>query len=259
MFNRNCAISDTSTEESFSGAFSIIQLNSLNPDFQNYFLEVVYLLLCRLEAKPSIQVLKSEVSKLLSIFTIKKSISKEIVRGLWAELIVIKLSSNPEYLIRSWHVVPEDKFDFNDGTDKIEVKSTNGQKREHMFAIEQLNPNPGSKLLIASMLVSQTGVGKSVFDLIDDISSRITDVDVLFKLHEITTETIGANIEEVANMFFDEAVSNESLSFFDYKAIPSINMNVIPQEVSCVHFRSDLSDVSPVEFFDNNSVLFNSL
>lgn len=259
MFNRQCTISDTTSDEKINGTFSIIQLNSLNPDFQNYFLEVVYLLLYRLEPRPTIPVLKSEVSKLLSIFTINKSVSKEVVRGLWAELLVIKHSSNPTYLIRSWHVVPEDKYDFNDGTDKIEVKSTNGTKREHTFAIEQLNPNLGSKLLIASMFVTQTGVGKTVFNIIDEISQHITDVDVLFKLREETTNTIGANIEEVAQMFFDENASIDSLRFFNYSSIPSIKLSDVPQDVSCVHFRSDLSNVSPVENFDQDSVLFNSL
>lgn len=259
LFNRQCTISDTNSDISLDGVFSIIQLNSLNPDFQKYFLEVVYLLLLRLESKPSVRVLKAEVSKLLSIFTSVKSISKEVVRGLWAELIVIKLSSNPSYLIRSWHVVPEDKFDFNDGSDKIEVKSTNGSKREHTFAIEQLNPNPGSKLLIASLFVSQTGVGKNVFDIIDEISSRITDVDVLFKLREETTQTIGANVEEVANMFFDESASTDSLQFFDFASIPAIRLADVPSGVSSVHFRSDLTDVSPIEHFDHDSVLFNSL
>lgn len=259
LFNRQCSISESDSGSDTQGIFSIIQLSSLNPDFQKYFLEVVYLLLCRLDDKPTVSVLKSEVSKLLSLFTSVKSISKEVVRGLWAELILIKQSSNPSYLIRSWHVVPEDKFDFNDGTDKVEVKSTNGSKREHTFALEQLNPNKGSRLLIASMFVSQTGVGKTIFNLVDEISASISDVDVLFKLREETTQTIGSHIEEVSNMFFDENASLESLLFFDYASIPTISSKDVPAEVSGVHFRSDLSNVSPVDTFDQDSVLFNSL
>lgn len=212
-----------------------------------------------MEDKPTVNILKAEVSKLISLFTSVKSISKEVVRGLWAELILIKRASNPSYLIRSWHVVPEDKFDFNDGSDKVEVKSTNGTKREHTFSLEQLNPNKGSRLLIASMFVSQTGVGKTIFDLVDEISSSISDVDVLFKLREETTQTIGSHIEEVSNMFFDENVSLDSLRFFDYASIPSINIANVPAEVSAIHFRVDLSDVSPVDSFDQDSVLFKSL
>ena len=48
------------------------------------------------------------------------------------------------------------------------------------------------------MFVSQTGVGKTIFDLVDEISSSISDVDVLFKLREETTQTIGSHIEEVS-------------------------------------------------------------
>lgn len=259
LFNRQCTISDTITGSDIQNTFSIIQLSSLNPDFQKYFLEVVYLLLCRLEDKPTVNVLKAEVSKLLSLFTSVKSISKEVVRGLWAELILIKQSSTPSYLIRSWHVMPEDKFDFNDGIDKVEVKSTNGSKREHTFALEQLKPNKGSRLLIASMFVSQTGVGKTIFDIVDDISFNISDVDILFKLREETMQIIGTHIEEVSSMFFDENVSLDSLQFFDYTSIPSINIENVPPEVTGVHFRSDLSDVSPVDSFDQDSVLFKSL
>lgn len=259
LFNRQCIIADSSTGNIIQGTFSIIQLSSLNPDFQKYFLEVVYLLLSRLDEKPSANILKSEVSKLISLFTNVKSISKEVVRGLWAELILIKQSSNPSYLIRSWHVVPEDKFDFNDGTDKIEVKSTNGSKREHIFALEQLNLNKGSRLLIASMFVSQTGVGKTIFDIVDEISLSISDVDVLFKLREETTQTIGSHIEEVSAMFFDESVSLDSLKFFNYSTIPSILASAVPTEVSCVHFRSDISNVSPTDPYNIDSVLFKSL
>lgn len=258
-FNRQCAITDSNTGADIQDTFSIIQLSSVNPDFQKYFLEVVYLLLCRIEDRPTVNTLKAEVSKLISLFTSVTAISKEVVRGLWAELLLIKQSSNPSYLIRSWHVTPADKFDFNNSVDKIEVKSTNGTKREHTFALEQLNPNKGSKLLIASMFVSQSGVGKSIFNIIDEISANILDVDVLFKLREETTQTVGSHIEEVSNMFFDEKVSLDSLLFFDHNDIPAIQGRDIPPEVSGVHFRSDLSNISPVDPFDQYSILFNAL
>lgn len=37
LFNRRCTISDTTTESDIQGTFSIIQLSSQNPDFQNIF------------------------------------------------------------------------------------------------------------------------------------------------------------------------------------------------------------------------------
>ena len=41
--------------------------------------------------------------------------------------------------------------------------------------------------------------------------------------------------------------------------IPSISLSSIPDYVSGVHFRSDLSNIAPVEFIDQDSVLFKSL
>lgn len=128
-----------------------------------------------------------------------------------------------------------------------------------MFAIEQLNPNPGSKLLIASMFVNQTGVGKSIFDIVDEISSSISDVDILFKLREEVTKTIGTSVEEVAKMYFDEVASLDSLNFYDYTSIPSIPISNVPEHVSGVHFRSDLSSITPIDSIDQDSVLFKSL
>ena len=48
---------------------------------------------------------------------------RKTIQGLWAELFIIERANNPEYLIQSWHSSSEDKFDFNDGQDKIEVKA----------------------------------------------------------------------------------------------------------------------------------------
>ena len=78
LFNRQCSISDSTTGSDIQGAFSIIQLSSLNPDFQKYFLEVVYLLLYRLEDKPSVNVLKAEVSKLISLLQASDQFLKKL-------------------------------------------------------------------------------------------------------------------------------------------------------------------------------------
>ena len=62
----------------------------------------------------------------------------------------------------SWHTSPNDKFDFNDGKDKIEVKSTKTVRRVHKFSLEQLHPNINSNLIIASVFVIETGHGKTI-------------------------------------------------------------------------------------------------
>lgn len=62
------------------------------------------------------------------------------IQGLWAELFVISIASNPEYLLKAWHSSLNDVYDFNDGIDKIEVKSTSKSHRIHKFSYDQLSP-----------------------------------------------------------------------------------------------------------------------
>ena len=256
-FNCMCRLKEG--KNTIDKKFSIIQLNSDREDFQKYFLEVMYLVLMKLTTRPKIEQLKKEVSKIVSLFTAPVSISKDVIKGLWAELFLIESSNNPMYLIKSWHVSPDDKYDFNDGCDKIEVKATNNEERVHHFAIEQLHPNKDSQLLIASMIVVNSGLGKDVFDLVESISSKISDVDVLLKLNEVIMNTIANHIEEVKGMRFDYTLAKDYMKFFNYKDIPKIKISDVPLGVSSVHFASCLNGLPNVNPNGMSGKLFKSI
>lgn len=261
LFNRRCALADIENKSILEKDYSIIQMISDDQDLIKYFFQVTSIVLNRLPAHPKVSLLKEEISKVIEIFTTPPKFSKEIVRGLWAELLVIERSSNPEYMIKAWHEEPEDRYDFNDSIDKIEVKSTSGDQRSHVFSLEQLSPNDSSGLLIASVFVNATGIGKSVFDLVDMISSRITNTDSNLKLSEIVLKTIGLHIDECNNMHFDYNFAADTLQYYDSNVIPSINKKDVPFAVSSVHFRSDLTDTPTISTtgYNKDSLLFNSL
>ena len=261
LFNRRCALVDIDNKSVIEKDFSIIQMVSDDQDLIKYFFQVISIVLQRLPSNPKVGLLKDEISKVIEIFTTPPKFSKETVRGLWAELLVIERSSNPEYLIKAWHVEPEDKYDFNDASDKIEVKSTAGDKRTHVFSLEQLSPEDGSSLLIASVFVNGTGVGKSIFDLMDMISAKVSNTDCRLKLSEIVLKTIGPHTDECINLFFDYKFAIGTLQYYNSRLIPSVNKKDVPAAVSAVHFRSDLSDVPTIEItgYNEHSTLFNSL
>ena len=77
------------------------------------------------------------------------------VNGLWSELFLIENSTNPKELINYWHNLPEEKFDFNAGKERIEVKSSSSFERKHIFSAEQLNPPSDTQVLIASVFLKQ--------------------------------------------------------------------------------------------------------
>lgn len=246
LFNRKCQwVNNDGTTE--IKKYTIIQLNSLIPELQRYFLEVVLLVLFKLPPMPSNSSVREEILSIINLFASSKDVSKEVIIGLWAELFVIEQSKNPDYLLASWHVTPEDKYDFNDGESKVEVKATTGDKRTHAFSIDQLNPNPHSDLLIASIMIQQSGIGESVINLMERIYPRVIDLDLQFKLQNIVLQTIGTSWDEVSKMFFDYDYAQSTYCLFRSQDIPSINKDNVPPQVSSVKFVSDLSGIQPVD------------
>ena len=247
MFNRDCNIENVETKQIETVKFNIIQLNSNNIDLQRYFFGVMSLVLERLKVLPSTVTLKSEITKIIKLFTDSPKLSLDVVRGLWAELLVIEQSSDPEYLVRTWHVTPNEKYDFNDGECKVEIKSTAGNERKHTFSLEQLNPGVDASLLIASIFVLQTGVGPTVFDLLDRISNRINDSDVIVTLREIVLTTIGPHLDEVSKLHFDYIKGVQDYALYDYQIVPSIKKEHIPIGVEKVVFQSDLTGCEKID------------
>lgn len=262
-FNCKCQLfeDDQQDAKTFENTYTIIQLKSDSIDFQQYFVEVVALALGTLPELPTHSQLKIEIQKLIDLFSRFNKPPKKTVQGLWAELFIIEQAKYPEYLIRAWHSSPEDKFDFNDGQDKIEVKSTSQSRRIHSFSAEQLNPNRNAGLIIASMFVINTGIGKSVFDLINMICLKVTNPALQYRLKEIVGQTVGNDFEKISCIYFDYQQAIDNLQFYDFKNIPTINISDIPEEVYDVHFNCDLSNIPTLHCRDiskTDSQLFKS-
>jgi len=243
-FSRNCVLTTSDTQR-IEGVYTIISLKSDSLDIMQYFLDTVYLMLSNLPEKLTINQLKNEVGKLVLLFNRLSEPAVKTIQGLWTELLVIEQSVNPEYLIESWHITPSDKYDFNDGKDKVEVKSTSKSKRVHTFSIEQLKPNSGSELMIISVLVLQTGVGKSIVDLTNLIEKRVSNPRVRFELRKKIASCVGKDFEKALEIYFDYQYSIDSILFYKGENIPSINVALVPPEISKIQFDCDLSNVPP--------------
>lgn len=258
QFNCMCQLL-SDTHEQTEGIYTIISLKIDSIDLQEYFLDIVYLLIKKLADTANLKDLKVEVEKLIHLFSKFSKPPTKTIQGLWAELLVIEQSKNVDYLIRAWHSSSSDTFDFNDGIDKIEVKSTAKSKRIHRFSIEQLNPNKNSDVLIASIFSIETGIGKNIFDLIHLIEKKLADKNALFRIHEILAQTLGKDLEKAFDLFFDYQLAVDSLQFYNSATIPTIDINNIPKAVSSVHFDCDLTDIKPVKKHKNQSLLHNAL
>lgn len=258
QFSRECQLSNNQRNVE-KGIYTVIYLKTYSVDFQAYFLEVILLVIKKLQAIPTLQELKIEVEKLIELFSKFSKPPTKTVQGLWGELFVIAQSKKPAYLIQAWHSSAADKFDFNDGVDKIEVKSTSKTKRIHHFSIEQLNPNPNSELIIASVFVVETGVGESIFDLVKRIEEKIKDCDLSFRMNQIIAQTLGREILKSFDMYFDYHLALDSLQLYESKNIPSIEVQSVPSEITNVHFDIDLTNIIAIIKVLTKSILHKSL
>lgn len=254
QFNRQCQLINNKGKIDI-GIYTIISLKSDSDYLQEYFLKIVFFLVKKLMEKPRLKDLKIEIEKLINLFTKFSKPALKSIQGLWAELLIIDQSKNPDYLIQSWHNSTVDKFDFNDGNDKIEVKSTTKSRRIHNFSLLQLTPNSKSNLIISSILTIETGIGTSVFDLVKFIESKLSDQNLIYRVNEIVISTLGKDFEKAFDIYFDYKFAVDSIQHYCSNDIPSINIRNIPANIMNVRFDCDLTDVRTA----NNTIIKSKL
>lgn len=241
--------------------FTIILLKSTDENLQKYFLGIAETLIKSLSQKPT----STEVYKLfknfVEIFRALSDVPSKTIQGLWAELFIIDYSRNSSLLLDYWHNIPEERYDFNAGMEKIEVKSNSKLERIHIFTSEQLNPQTG-QVLVASIFTKQISKGKSINDLTQSILSKINSSELEEKLFSIIAKTLGNSLEQGINIKFDYELAKNSLKYYKHQDIEKIEKIYIPSKVSEVKFKSDLTELSPIskeEVKEFNIGLFENL
>lgn len=264
-YNQMCRVE--SEEGQIENTYAIITLRSPEWTLQSSFLDIVLLMLNNMQSLPSRKELAVEVENLITIFSAMENPPVKKMQGLWGELLVIEQSKYPEVLVNAWHSSSNAKFDFTLGRDKIEVKTTSSENRIHKFSLDQLNPSPNSRLLIASITVRESGQGnggKSIRNLFDSIYTKVTGSKERLHLYEVMAETIGRDISKLDSVFFDYTEAVDTLDFFRAQDIPHIAKKDVPAGVTEVKFASNLAEVPTAFSLDcakdyKNSPLFKSV
>lgn len=263
-YNVDCSLveNDGNTTDAI---FSIITLRSTDESLQQLFIEVFYLMLKTLPSVPNNYDLSLKIEGLLSIFSALRRKPMHKIQGLWAELLIIERSKEPDVVAKAWHSVPGAKYDFTMGCDKIEVKSTSSEDRVHKFSLDQLNPTESSNLLIASVTVRESAEdenGLSIINLYEKICKRISNTEIRMHIYTVMINTLGNEYDKAINVFFDYSQGKDSLAYYDYRDVPHIRKEDVPDYVKEVKFNSDLSHLQEAkdknfDYFTNN--LFKSL
>jgi len=244
--NIECKILDN--DKMASQNFTVITFTSLDKNLQEYFLRIAETLVKTLNQDGAQTQITESLNAFVEVFRSLVDTPTKTIHGLWTELFLIDNSKNPKCILDYWHNMPEEKFDFNSGDERIEVKSNSRFERVHHFASEQLNPPKDSEVLIASMFIKQTSSGLSIQHLIDSILKKVEyNSDLSGKLNSIVCKTLGNTLEQSIMIKFDYSIAKESLRYYRCRDISRIEEVNIPNEVSEVKYRSDLSAIEDVD------------
>lgn len=255
-----CKVSDA--ENNKLENFTVITFTGEDRSLQEYFFRVSETFIIGLGNKPTQRQAVDSFNRFIELFRSLADIPSNTVQGLWSEMFLIESSRDIKRLLNYWHNLPDEKFDFNSGAEKVEVKSSSRLERIHTFSSHQLNPLPGSNILIASIFLKQHSEGISIQQLSESIAAKIAgDLVLNEKLNTIIFKTLGSSLEQAIKMKFDYSLAKDSLRFYHQEDISSIREAHIPTEVSDVSYKSDLTKINPVDanILRTGKELFSSL
>jgi hypothetical protein len=227
-------------------ALTVVWCIDSDSTLRSYFLSVLGPVVLELGRSPTPAMVSQAINGLVELFRALAQPPKKSVQGLWSELFVIATARNPMALVRSWHAIPNERYDFHAGYQRLEVKSAASTVRRHRFVLEQLRPPAGTEVWIASVLVAHAVGGTSLRELLDRVSHACAaNAAAQSHLHDVVATTLGNALTGALDERFDEQMAADSKRLYDHRDVPAIGGD-IPSAISDVRFIADLSNVAPL-------------
>lgn len=252
IFNLPCNIN--LPEQKLEGQFTILRCKSNEPEIIQCFLSICQTIFILLGEYPNQEDIDVVVDRFVKIFRKLILPARRTVNGLFGELFIISICSDPLLAVKAWRVSDNARFDFSLEGVYLEVKTTVDRKRTHKFTYDQCNPPENSIAIAASMFVEQSTGGIKLQAIVDKIIESISsDPDLILKLYEVINDTLGKTLNDALNIGFDITLPRSSLKFYDLKKIPAIR-DSLPNELSDVTFRSKLSESNNISIAELSKI-----
>jgi hypothetical protein len=260
LFDLRCQVSSPSAPTQ-TGTFTVLKCVAPDLVVRSYFLSLLKGISAAIGRASDRAKVAGVIEDLVELFRSLGNTPKKEIQGLWGELLLIHQAKDAVALASAWRSQTEDCYDFNNGEERIEVKTTSMRSRQHAFSLEQLQPPNRARLIVASVIVQSSGAGMSVFDLLDAIRTKVAQEPQLhLRMTRQVHETLGNTWQSAKNVRFDLEAAVESLRYFDGAQIPKMPLP-LPDGISRVRFTADLKIVKPLsaKAVAKSGTLFRSL
>jgi Putative PD-(D/E)XK family member, (DUF4420) len=171
------------------------------------------------------------VGKLVELFRGSEGAPRATLQGIWCELFLISSALRIRQAAIAWHADPKELHDFVAGKQRIEVKSSTGPHRAHMFRLEQLLPLQDARVIIASFMLEESGKGLSIDDLwLEILKNPQMTVELRERVSRILTLSLGRDWRNARHVAFEPEAALKKLRFYDVAFVPKVDPSV-PAEV----------------------------
>lgn len=237
VFNTLCRVHTTEgiTEE----RLAVVACRSADLEVQHYFLSVLPLIFESLLGQRTRADIGSAMAAIAELFQMIEEPPHKSVQAVWSELLLIERSSDTSRMLAAWRSGVHDKYDFSEGSQRIEVKSSSRGSRIHTFSLDQLLAPQGVTIIIASLLARELVGGSSIRSLVAGIREKCSDPALLVKLETVISRTLGASTLQAFEITFDLPYALQELRYYSAASIPTVNLPV-PSGVSNVRFDAEL-------------------
>ena len=229
---------------------TILTCISKDDQIKKIFLEVCETTFANVPSNPTTTEIKNITESIIDLFKNIPKVRPGIL-GLWGEFFLIVSSKNIKKCLDAWHKHPEDKYDFYDNNEALEVKCTTKTDRKHEFGHDQLISNLEDHYVASVMTRENFSNGLSVVDLYNKILKEKLDDGLKDKLKKIYYKIVGVTPEEKLEEFkYDYNFAKRNLLYFKVSELSKIE-NTNPA-ISNISYTVDLSQNQNVDYLSKD-------
>jgi hypothetical protein len=162
------------------------------------------------------------------------------VRGLWAELLVMKMFPSIDIGALSWQRKYSERFDFAVGRHRLEVKSFASPVRKLEFRHQQMHVEDGLELSVISLRVLESAAGQSVTALAYDVISQTVDPAARIRIMTALEQVCDLEAQD-SELLFDVAVATDSVALSPANLLPRLG-SALPDGILDAHLTVELRE-----------------